>query len=128
MKLSFKKGSEDMFRELLKAKIHRLTVTDANPEYEGSITIDEQLLKAADIVEYEKVQVADVTNGSRFETYVIKGQPDSGTVCVNGAAAKLVSPGDIVIVMSYVLVEESKIATFRPKIVLVDAQNKQIRK
>lgn len=110
--------------EICKAKIHRLTVTDANLDYEGSITIDETLMKAAGITQYEKVSVANVTNGNRFDTYVIKGKADSGTICINGAAAHLAKKGDIVIVISYGLISQEERETFEPKIVFVDAQNR----
>jgi aspartate 1-decarboxylase len=117
-----------MYKEMLLAKIHRLIVTDANTQYEGSITIDEKLLQAAGIAEFQKVQIADVTNGARFETYVMKGKPGSGIVCVNGAAARLVAIGDIVIVMAYGLIEENKLIDFKPTIVFVDEKNRIIQK
>ncbi|HSQ22605.1 MAG TPA: aspartate 1-decarboxylase, partial [Coriobacteriia bacterium] len=90
-----------MIRRMLKSKIHRATLTDANVDYEGSITIDAELMAAADIIEHEAVMVWDVTNGSRFETYAITGEPGSGVMCVNGAAAHLVSVGDLVIVATF---------------------------
>ena len=113
-----------MFIEVLKSKIHRVTVTDADLNYIGSITIDRTLMEAAGLIEYEKVQILDNNNGERFETYVIAGEANSGTICLNGAAARLVQPGDVVIIMSYVLLSEPEIAAHRPKVVLVDAQNK----
>ncbi|HVL32448.1 MAG TPA: aspartate 1-decarboxylase, partial [Actinomycetota bacterium] len=90
-----------MFRTMMKSKIHRATVTEANVDYVGSVTIDADLMKAADILPHEKVQIADVTNGARLETYAIQGPAGSGVVCLNGAAARLVAPGDLVIVISY---------------------------
>jgi len=113
-----------MMREILKSKIHRLSVTEANLHYSGSITIDKKLLQAADILDHEKVQVVDVTNGARLETYAICGEEGSGTVCINGAAARLINEGDIVIVLSYVLMENGKAKNFKPTIVHVDKENK----
>ena len=99
-----------MIIEVLKSKIHRVSVTDANLNYVGSITIDEDLMDAANIIEFEKVSVVNNNNGERFETYVIKGEPGSGVICLNGAAARKVQPGDVVIIMSYALMdfEEAK--------------------
>jgi len=114
-------------RFMLKSKIHRATVTDANLEYEGSITIDENLMDAADLIEFEKVAVFDVTNGNRIETYVIRGGRGSGVMCVNGAAAHLVHKGDTVIVASFVVMDEIEAVRHQPKLVYVDAQN-HIRK
>ncbi len=108
-----------MLRSMLYSKLHRLTVTDANLDYEGSITIDKDLLLAADIKAGQKVHVVSITNGSRFETYTIPGK--KGEVCVNGAAAHLVTKGDLVIVIAYVLAEDSQ--KINPKIVLVDKNN-----
>ena len=93
-----------MRRTLLKSKIHRATVTDSNINYEGSITIDEDLMEAANIIENEKVQVLNIDNGERLETYVIKGKRGTGTICLNGPAARKVEPGDIVIIVSYALI------------------------
>lgn len=115
-----------MFRTILKSKIHRLTVTEANVHYSGSITIDESLLKAADILNHEKVQVVDVTNGARLETYAIAGEEVSGVVCINGAAAKLVNKGDTIIVISYAHLESAKAAFYKPTIVHVDKDNKLV--
>lgn len=115
-----------MLRTILKSKIHRLTVTEANVHYAGSITIDENLLRAADIFNHEKVQVVDVTNGSRLETYAIAGEAGSGTVCINGAAAKLVNKGNTIIVISYAHMEEAKAAIYKPVIVHVDKDNKLV--
>jgi len=110
-----------MKRSMLKSKIHRATVTDANLEYEGSISIDPALCKAADLVEFEKVDVYNCDNGNRFHTYVIWGE--SGEICINGAAARLAQPGDRVIIASYIEVEDQDIDTFSPKLVLVDKKN-----
>lgn len=117
-----------MFRQVLKSKVHRVTVTDANVNYEGSITLDEELMKAADIVEFEKVLIADINNGQRFETYVIKGPAKSGVACLNGAAARLVNIGDLIIIMSFAYLENKELSDFRQKIVYVDAGNIQISK
>jgi aspartate 1-decarboxylase len=109
---------------VLKSKLHRAVVTDADLNYVGSITIDEALMEAADIVPFEKVQVVNNNNGARFETYVIKGERGSGTICVNGAAARLVQKGDVVIILSYCSVSREEAADVRPTIVLLDEQNK----
>ena len=110
-----------MKRSMLKSKIHRAVVTDADLKYEGSISIDPNLCEAADLVEFEKVDVYNCNNGNRFHTYVIWGKP--GEICINGAAAYLASPGDLVIIASYTEVKESKVDTFRPKLVLVNGNN-----
>jgi aspartate 1-decarboxylase len=110
-------------RTMLKSKIHRARVTEANLNYEGSITIDRLLMEAADILPYEKVAVLDVDNGSRLETYAIEGEPGSGTICINGAAARLVSPGDRVIILSYTNVGEAEARSWHPTLVYVDSQN-----
>jgi aspartate 1-decarboxylase len=112
-----------MQRFLLKSKIHRATVTEANLDYEGSVTIDETLMRAANIVEYEQVHIYDVTNGNRIITYAMVGPPRSGTICINGAAAHKVHPGDIVILATYSLFSEEAQRGFKPKIVQVDKQN-----
>ena len=112
-----------MQRIMCKSKIHRAVVTDANLNYEGSITIDEALMEAADLLPYERVQIVNNNNGARFETYVIRGKRNSGTICLNGAAARLVQPGDIVIVISYMLVNQEDLHAFKPKIIAVDSQN-----
>jgi aspartate 1-decarboxylase len=109
---------------MLKSKIHRAVLTDANLNYVGSITIDRDLLEAADILPYEKVQVVNNNNGARFETYVIEGEPGSGQVCLNGAAARLGQPGDILIILSYVQVEEEKAREHKPRVVFVDEKNR----
>lgn len=113
-----------MLRTMCKSKIHRATVTDANMNYKGSITIDEALMEAADLLPYEKVQIVNNNNGARFETYCIKGRRDSGAICLNGAAARLVQPGDIVIIISYMQADDKELALYRPKIVTVDGQNR----
>ncbi|MDO8885660.1 aspartate 1-decarboxylase [Candidatus Oleimmundimicrobium sp.] len=112
-----------MFRTMLKGKIHRATITEANLDYVGSITVDENLLKAADILNHEKVQVVDVTNGSRLETYAIAGPAGSGTVCINGAAARLVHKGDKIIILSYIMVDDKEAKKLMPKTVHVDEKN-----
>jgi aspartate 1-decarboxylase len=115
-----------MILTLLKSKIHRATVTDANLQYMGSITIDKELMASSGIVEYEKVHIVDIQNGNRFETYVIEGAVGSGIICLNGAAARLVQPGDEIIIMAYcqISVEESK--KHHPNVVFVDENNKLI--
>jgi aspartate 1-decarboxylase len=119
-----------VYRTLLKSKIHRATVTDANLEYEGSVTIDSELLKAADIWVHERVEVYNIDNGERFATYAISGPPGSGVICVNGAAAHLVKPGHKVIIASYVQLEEAAIAaagkggSYEPRVILVDGANR----
>lgn len=112
-----------MTLEMLKSKIHRATVTQAELNYVGSITIDESLMKAAGIIEYEKVQIADVDNGARFETYVIAGETGSGIICLNGAAARMVSTGDKVIIMSYAQMQPQEVKENPPKVVFVDENN-----
>jgi aspartate 1-decarboxylase len=113
-----------MFIEILKSKIHRATVTEANLDYIGSITIDEDLMDAVGIIENEKVQVVNINNGERIETYVIKGDRGTGTVCMNGPAARKALKGDIVIVISYAQMEFEKAKTFVPRIIFPDANNK----
>ncbi|MCI1273619.1 MAG: aspartate 1-decarboxylase [Clostridiaceae bacterium] len=113
-----------MLLEFLKSKIHRATVTDANLNYVGSITVDETLMKASKIREWQKVEILDVNNGERFQTYVIKGKADSGCICLNGAAARKVQPGDKVIIVSYGYFKEEELKDFTPTIVLVDDNNK----
>lgn len=112
-----------MRRTLLKSKIHRATVTDANLEYQGSVTIDRALMDAADIVEHEQVQIYDVTNGARLTTYAIPGPAGSGVVCINGAAAHLVKAGDLVILATYAEFDEAEVRRHRPRVVFVDAEN-----
>jgi aspartate 1-decarboxylase len=113
-------------RRMLKSKIHRAVVTDANLHYVGSITIDPDLLAAADILEHEQVAVVDIDNGSRFETYAIAGRPGAGDMCLNGAAARLVSPGDRVIVISYADYDQGELEHHEPVVVHVDAANRLI--
>ena len=112
-----------MRRRMLKSKIHRATITDANLHYIGSITVDPDLLDAADILEHEQVAVVDIDNGARFETYTIAGTPGSGDMCLNGAAARLVQPGDLVIVFSYADYAEDELAAYEPRVVHVDEKN-----
>ena len=113
-----------MFRTMLGGKIHRATVTEADLNYVGSITVDQDLLDAAGILVNEKVAIVNNNNGERFETYTIPGERGSGVVCLNGAAARLVQKGDIVIIMSYVMLSDPEIAAHEPKVVLVDEHNK----
>ncbi len=116
-----------MLLEFLYSKIHRATVTDANLNYVGSITIDEDLLKAANIREWQKVEILNVNNGERFQTYVIKGEPGSGQICLNGAAARKAQPGDKVIIVTYGYFEEAVAGEYKPTIVIVDDNNKIIK-
>jgi aspartate 1-decarboxylase len=109
---------------MLKSKIHRATVTDADLHYEGSISIDEKLLEEAGIVPYEQVAIYDVDNGNRFTTYAIKGKRNSGTICLNGAAARMVAKGDLIIIACYVMADQDEIKNWKPKCVFVDAKNK----
>ena len=111
---------------MMKSKIHRATVTEAALHYQGSITIDRALMDAADLLEYEQVHVVDVDNGARFETYVIEGERGSGTICVNGAAARLVQPGDKVIVISYAGVDKAEAKNLQPIVVQVDDENRPV--
>lgn len=113
-----------MFKTMMKSKIHRATVTESNLHYEGSITIDENLMEQADIIPYEQVQIYNVTNGERFATYAIKGERDSGIICVNGAAAHKARKNDIVIIATYASYDEKELASFKPKKVYVDDKNK----
>jgi aspartate 1-decarboxylase len=115
-----------MERTLMNAKIHRATVTQADLHYVGSLTIDSDLMKAANIVESEKVQVVDITNGARLETYAIAGEPGSGVIGINGAAAHLVHPGDLVIIITYAQVQEAELDSHRPRVVHVDGENRQV--
>jgi len=115
-----------MRRTLCKSKIHRCTLTGADLNYEGSISVDRDLLDAADIVEYEKVQVVNINNGARLETYAIDGVRGSGQIQLNGAAARLGAVGDRIIIISYAEYEEAELADFEPKLVFVDDHNKQI--
>ena len=113
-----------MMRVMMKSKIHRATVTQADLDYVGSIAIDAALMEAADLIEGEQVVIADITNGARLETYVIPGPRGSGTIGINGAAAHLVSPGDLVIIMSYAMMEDAQARALKPRVVHVDAANR----
>lgn len=112
-----------MYITMLKSKIHRATVTQSELNYVGSITIDKALMDAAGILEYEKVQIADIDNGNRFETYVIEGEKDSGCICLNGAAAKCVEVGDKIIIMAYVQMTPEENENHYPKVVFVNDKN-----
>ena len=113
-----------MIRVLMKSKIHRATVTEANLHYTGSITIDKNLMRAANICPFERVQIVNLNNGTRVETYVLEGQKGTGTICMNGAAARWAEVGDKVIIISYSLMEDKKIRKHRPRVVFVDDRNK----
>jgi aspartate 1-decarboxylase len=113
-----------MFRTMMKSKLHRATVTEANLHYVGSITIDEDLMNAVDLLPNEKVQIVNNNNGSRFETYVIQGERGSGVICLNGAAARLVHPGDNVIIIGYAMMSEEEAKTHLPKVAILDENNK----
>jgi aspartate 1-decarboxylase len=116
-----------MRRVMFKSKIHRATVTQADLDYEGSLTLDRNLLEAADILPYEQVHVWNVTRGTRLQTYAITGEAGSGVVCINGAAAHLVSPGDLVIIATFSDLDDAEARKHRPKVVLVDAQNRIVQ-
>jgi len=113
-----------MMRWMCKSKIHRVTITEANLDYEGSITVDETLLDAANIVPYEMVQVLNINNGQRLETYAIPGPKNSGVICLNGAAARCGMPGDKVIILSTALVDEAAVPAHNPCVIFVDAKNR----
>ena len=113
-----------MFRTMLKSKIHRARVTEANLYYEGSITIDSKLMQAADIIENEKVEVFNLNNGGRLETYAIKGKSGSGVICLNGPASRGACVGDEVIIVSYITVEDKEAGKVKPKLIKVDARNR----
>ncbi|QJC51344.1 aspartate 1-decarboxylase [Paenibacillus albicereus] len=113
-----------MFREIHKSKIHRAVVTEANLNYVGSVTIDQELLDATDIWENEKVQIVNINNGARLETYVIPGPRGSGVICLNGAAARHAQPGDLVIIMSYAMMAEEEARGYVPKVIVMDADNR----
>ena len=113
-----------MLRTMCKSKIHRATVTGADLNYVGSITIDPVLMEAADLLEYEQVHVVNVNNGARFETYVIPGERGRGEICLNGAAARMVHPGDKVIVISYAQYDEAEMESYRPRFIFVDEDNR----
>ena len=116
-----------MERKMLKSKIHRATVTGADLHFEGSVTIDKDLMEAADIIPYEAVAVWNVTNGSRLETYAIEGERGSGVICLNGAAARLVAPRDLVIIASFVNMKNEEALNYEPKLVFVDDQNQMLQ-
>lgn len=116
-----------MLITVCKSKIHRATITGASLDYVGSMTIDEDLMRAADLVEYEKIQVANVTNGERFETYVIRGQAGSGIIALNGAAARRGAIGDLVIIIAYGHIDKKDAANHRPAVVHVDSKNRQTK-
>ncbi|MBW7459908.1 aspartate 1-decarboxylase [Paenibacillus sepulcri] len=116
-----------MFRTMMKSKIHRATVTEANLNYVGSITIDENLMELSDIWANEKVQIVNNNNGARLETYVIPGPRGSGVICLNGAAARLVHPGDNVIIICYAMMSEEEAKTYKPKVVIVDEANRPVQ-
>jgi aspartate 1-decarboxylase len=116
-----------MMRVMMKSKIHRATVTQADLHYVGSVTIDAALMEAADLIEGEKVAIVDVTNGARLETYVIAGELGSGVIGINGAAAHLVHPGDLVIIMSYALVADEEARALKPRVVHVDEKNRIVK-
>jgi aspartate 1-decarboxylase len=111
-------------RNMLYAKLHRVTVTQADPNYVGSVTIDATLLEAASLLPGEQVDIVDVTNGNRLSTYVIEGEPGSGQICINGAAAHLIKPGDIAIIIAYAQMDEAEARTFVPRVVFVDDRNR----
>lgn len=115
-----------MFRTMMKSKIHRATVTEANLNYVGSITIDEDLMDAVDLLANEKVQIVDNNNGARLETYVIPGSRGSGVICLNGAAARLVHPGDIVIIIAYAMMTNEEALVHKPRVAIMDANNKPV--
>ena len=114
-------------RTMCKSKIHRATVTDANLHYVGSITIDQTLMEAANLLPYEMVQIVNVNNGARFETYVIEGEVNSGTICLNGAAARMVAKGDLVIIIGYGIFDENELKGWEPAIVHVDGENRIVK-
>ncbi|MEH6987184.1 aspartate 1-decarboxylase [Cytobacillus firmus] len=113
-----------MFRTMMNGKIHRATVTEANLNYVGSITIDTNIIEAVGMAPNEKVQIVNNNNGARFETYIIPGERGSGVICVNGAAARLVQEGDIVIIISYALVPDEKVPYHEPKVAIMDSKNR----
>ena len=110
--------------QVMKSKLHRVTITEADLNYIGSITIDEDLMDAANLIEHEKVQIVNITNGERLETYVIRGKRGSGAICLNGAAARKASPGDLVIIMSYALMDFEVAKTFKPSVIFPLEGNK----
>ncbi len=113
-----------MKRDMLRAKVHRITVTERDVQYEGSLTLDKALMEAADMLPYERIEVYDIDNGSRFSTYLIEGERGSGACCVNGAAARLVEKGDKLIIAAYASMDEAAAREHRPKVVLIDSHNR----
>ncbi len=116
-----------MLQHMLKAKLHRARVTDANLNYEGSLTIDRQLLAAVGLLPYEQIKVYNINNGARFDTYVIEGEAGSGIIALNGAAARMGAPGDLVIIVSYALYDQEELATYQPRIVVLDQDNRIVK-
>ena len=116
-----------MRRTMCKSKIHRAVVTEADLNYVGSVTVDPVLMEAADLIPYEKVQIVDINNGNRMETYVIEGEKGTGEICINGAAARLVQPGDLVILMSYAEYSDEELKHFSPRVVFVNERNEIAR-
>ncbi|XID94349.1 aspartate 1-decarboxylase [Paenibacillaceae bacterium WGS1546] len=116
-----------MFRQMMKAKIHRATVTEANLNYVGSVTIDQDLMELVDILPDEKVQIVNNNNGARFETYAIPGPRGSGVICLNGAAARLVQPGDTVIIINYGLLSDEEARNHRPRVAIMDERNRVVK-
>ncbi len=117
-----------MQRLMMKSKIHRARVTEANLEYEGSLSIDEDLMEAADIMEYEQIKIYNINNGARFDTYAIAGPRGSGVICLNGAAARMGARGDLIIIVTYAHYEQAELVGHKPKVVLVGQNNKAISK
>jgi aspartate 1-decarboxylase len=115
-----------MFIEILKSKIHKVTVTEANLQYMGSVSIDEDLMDASNIIENEKVQVLDLNNGARIETYVIKAERGSGEICMNGPAARKVSVGDVIIIMSFATIDFQEAKSFRPSVIFPDTNTNKL--
>lgn len=115
-----------MLRTMMKSKIHRATVTHADLHYVGSVTVDEDLMEAADLLEGEQVAIVDITNGARLETYVIAGKRGSGVIGINGAAAHLIKPGDLVILIAYAMMDEREVRAYAPRVVFVDERNRQV--
>ena len=116
-----------MMRIMMKSKIHRATVTQADLDYVGSVTLDAALMEAADLLEGEQVAIVDITNGARIETYVIPGEPGSGVIGINGAAAHLVHPGDLIIIMSYAVLDDAEARVLKPTVVHVDEKNRILK-
>ncbi len=117
-----------MQRTLLKSKIHRASITDANLNYEGSLTIDSDLMEAADILPYEQIKVYNINNGARFDTYAIAGPSGKGDICLNGAAARMGAPGDLIIIATYANFDQAEIVAHKPVVVLVDSRNRKCDK